>query len=132
MMSLTSRQHLIMQNFLIVDFMLLCKLFDREKKHAFSIIQIDLKTETLHEKCPNTEYFLVLIFRKYSDQKILRTWTLLKEKEVYSENSQITQMELFLKIVDGLPRLNIFSMRRCLTELNPLLKVAWRKGSLIF
>ena len=30
---------------------------------------------TLREKCPNTEFFLVLIFL-YSDQKKIRIWTL--------------------------------------------------------
>ena len=38
------------------------------------------KQETLREKCPNTEFFLVLIFL-YSDQKKLRIWTLSRSEE---------------------------------------------------
>ena len=37
----------------------------------------------LREKCPNTEYFLVRIFRENTDQKILRIWTLFTQWRLF-------------------------------------------------
>ena len=39
---------------------------------------------TLHEKCPNTEFFLIRIFL-YSDQKKLHIWTLFTQCKFQSK-----------------------------------------------
>ena len=54
-----------------------------------------LSRQTLHEKCPNTEFFLVRIFlysvriQENTDQKKLRIWTLFTQWELFRAASLI-------------------------------------------